>query len=346
MSRILNNFMTPVSHHLLPSATAPGQLSATDIRQGLALMGEISPKKFCIFGSPVQQSRSPAMHNTLFRETGLPHSYGIHETTNIDDLKDFIRGPDFGGASVTIPLKLDVIPLLDRLGPEVNAIGAVNTIVPEVEVNETTNEEVTRLVGRNTDYLGMVLVLRNAGAQGSAGLQSALVIGGGGTSRAAIYALHEMQYSPIYVLGRNPEKMEKLKSVFPNSYDLRIITSPDYVKNLEKIPTVAIGTIPADQPIDHSIRETLCSLFEAATEQSEAQAEGKAEPPIGTLPPGGKRILLEMAYKPPVTALIQLARDAGWETVNGLEVLVGQGVWQFEYWTGIKPLYEVARVSR
>ena len=59
----------------------------------------------------------------------------------------------------------------------------------------------------------------------------------------------------------------------------------------------------------------------------------------------GFRILLEMAYKPAVTTLIQRAQDAGWKTVNGLEVLVGQGVHQFEYWTGIKPLWRIARVS-
>ncbi|KAF2634460.1 Pentafunctional AroM protein [Massarina eburnea CBS 473.64] len=338
LSRILNHFMTPVAHPLLPSATAPGQLSAADIRRGLSLMGEIQPKKFCIFGSPVQQSRSPAMHNTLFKETGLPHSYGIHETTDANDLKDIIRRSDFGGASVTIPLKLDVRPLLDGVGPEVDAIGALNTIVPETTIDEATGKEVTRLIGRNTDYLGMVLVLRKAGAQGSAGLQSALVIGGGGTSRAAIYALHEMQYSPIYLLGRNAEKMQTLAEDFPTSYDLRVIPSPSYISKLEKIPTVAIGTIPADQAIDPAIRETLCELFEKASSE-----RVDAEVPIGSLPPGGKRILLEMAYKPPVTALIQLGRDSGWETVNGLEVLVGQGVWQFEYWTGISPLYNVAR---
>jgi pentafunctional AROM polypeptide len=342
LSRILNNFMTPVSHPLLPSATAPGQLSATDIRHGLALIGEITPRKFCIFGSPVQQSRSPPMHNTLFRETGLPHSYSICDTTNIDDIRTFIHRPDFGGASITIPLKLDVIPLLDRLGPEVEAIGAMNTVVREVNIDEATGEEVTQLVGRNTDYLGMVLVLRRAGAQGGAGLQPALVIGGGGTSRAAIYALHEMQYAPIYLLGRNLEKMERLKGVFPESYDLRVITSSEYVKSLEKIPAVAIGTIPADQPIDASIRETLCGIFDVATQQSRGQPRG--ETPTGILPPD-KRILLEMAYHPPITALIQLAKDAGWETVNGLEVLVGQGVSQFEYWTGIRPSYSVARVS-
>ncbi|PSN72384.1 Pentafunctional AroM protein [Corynespora cassiicola Philippines] len=338
LSRILNNFMTPVSHPLLPSATAPGQLSAADIRRGLSLMGEITSKKFCIFGSPVQQSRSPHMHNTLFRETGLPHAYGIHETTDLELVKEVIRSPNFGGASVTIPLKQDVRPLLDSVGPEVDAIGALNTIVTEEAIDESTGKTVTKLVGRNTDYLGMVLVLRSAGAQGSAGLQSGLVIGGGGTSRAAIYALHEMQYSPIYVLGRNVAKIEALKQEFPTSYDIRVISGIDYISKIDKVPTVAVGTIPADQAIDPSIRESLCALFDRAKEEKVQE-----DAPIGSLPPDGKRILLEMAYKPPVTALIQLAQDYGWKTVNGFEVLVGQGVHQFEYWTGIKPLYRTAR---
>ncbi|ORY14013.1 EPSP synthase-domain-containing protein [Clohesyomyces aquaticus] len=342
LSRILNNFMTPVAHPLLPSATAPGQLSAADIRRGLSLMGEITPKKFYIFGSPVQQSRSPPMHNTLFLETGLPHSYGIHETTHVDDIKEIIHSPTFGGGSVTIPLKQDIRPLLDGVGPEVDSIGALNTIVPETSI-DASGKKTTRLVGYNTDYLGMVLVLRKAGAQGSAGLQSGLVIGGGGTSRAAIYALQSMQYSPIYLLGRSPDKLARLVEDFPPSYDIRIIPSTTYVNNLEKLPTVAIGTIPADQAIDTGIRETLCALFERAQKEDAKVDRGDVTLPIGSLPPDGKRILLEMAYKPPVTSLIQLAMDAGWKTVNGLEVLVGQGVYQFEYWTGVRPLYDVAR---
>lgn len=347
LSRILNGFMTPVSHPLLPSATAPGQLSAADIRRALSYMGEISPKKFYIFGSPVQQSRSPPMHNTLFRETGLPHTYGICETTDVNDLRDIIRQPNFGGASVTIPLKQDVRPFLGAVGPEVDAIGAINTIVPTTVTDESGNEKI-QLIGRNTDYLGMVLVLRDAGAQGSAGLQSGLVIGTGGTSRAAIYALHEMQYSPIYLLGRTPAKVDELIKSFPADYDIRplSLSSLPGIESTNSLPTVAIGTIPADSPIDTTIRETLCALFELAKATDERAAAGRVEGfiDITTLPPGGKRILLEMAYKPPVTSLIQLAQDAGWKTVNGLEVLVGQGVWQFEYWTGIRPLYAVARV--
>ncbi|OAL45465.1 Pentafunctional AroM protein [Pyrenochaeta sp. DS3sAY3a] len=324
LSRILNGFLTPVSHPLLPSATAPGQLSAADICKGLALMGEISAKQFCIFGSPVQQSPSPHLHNRLFRETGLPHHYVLNETADATTISDVIHAPNFGGASVTIPLKQDVRPYLDGVGPEVEAIGALNTIVPVTSVDETTGKEVTRLIGHNTDYLGMVLILRNAGAQG---VGAGLVIGGGGTSRAAIYALRQMGYGPIYILGRNAQKIEALKNDFPTEYNLRVLTSPEEIASLEAIPKVAIGTVPADRPIDSAIRETLCTLFEKTK----------------SIDGGAGRILLEMAYKPAVTALIQLAQDAGWGTVNGLEVLVGQGIHQFEHWTGIKPLYDIAR---
>ncbi|KKK26670.1 putative pentafunctional polypeptide (AroM) [Aspergillus rambellii] len=329
LSRILNGFMTPVSHPSLPFKAAPGQLSATEIRKGLSLMGEIKSKKFAIFGSPVSASRSPALHNTLFSQVGLPHEYVRLETANAQDVKEFIRSPGFGGASVTIPLKLDIMPLLDEVAAEAEIIGAVNTIIPV----SSGEGKPTRLIGRNTDWLGMILSLRNAGVYGSNGGESALVVGGGGTARAAIYALHNMGYSPIYIVGRSPAKLQNMVSTFPSSYNIRIIEGNE---KLDTIPHVAIGTIPADQPIDSSMRETLCHMFERA---QEADAET-----IKTVE-GSPRVLLEMAYKPAVTALMQLASDSGWNTIPGLEVLVGQGWYQFKYWTGISPLYESARAA-
>ncbi|OJD34869.1 pentafunctional arom polypeptide [Diplodia corticola] len=337
LSRIINGFMTPVSHPDLPEAAAPGQLSAADIRRGLSLMGQIEPKKFFIAGSPVAQSRSPPMHNTLFAETGLPHHYGRIETTSAHDLKDIIRQPDFGGASVTIPLKQEIRPYIDAVGPEVEIIGAINTIVPEEVVDEAGNSKV-QLVGRNTDWQGMVLVLRNSGAMGGSNKQSGLVIGGGGTARAAVYALASMHYSPIYLLGRTAYKMEALKASFPAEFNLRILSSVEAVDALDAekgIPHVAIGTIPATEPIESNMREVICKIFEKGGADAMPGASPGMEEP--------KRTLLEMAYKPSITALMQLATDSGWKTVNGLEVLVGQGVFQFKNWTGIEPLYAVAR---
>lgn len=315
LSRILNGFMTPVSHPSLPFKAAPGQLSAIEIRKALSLMGEIKPKKFAVFGSPISASRSPPLHNSLFARTGLPHEYGRLETTNAEDVKDFIRSPDFGGASVTIPLKLDIIPLLDEISQDAEVIGAVNTIVP-VTVKEG---EPRRLIGYNTDWEGMVRAFRNAGVYSSVGDTSAVVIGGGGTARGAIFALHKMGYSPIYVVGRTPSKLQNMISTFPTGYNIRIVQGSE---ELDTDPHIAIGTIPGDRPIEPGMRETVCHMFERAQDVDVVDAK------TGD---GSRRVLLEMAYKPSVTPLMQLASDAGWTTIPGLEVLVGQGVYQVCY---------------
>jgi pentafunctional AROM polypeptide len=266
------------------------------------------------------------LHNTLFAQTGLPHHYTRLETAKVsDELRAALRAPDFGGASVTIPLKQDIEPLLDGIAADVQIIGALNTVVPEKTVDKA-GKTVVKLIGRNTDWQGMVDVLHKTGAQGGNKVASGLVIGGGGTARAAIYALHSMEYTPIYLIGRSPEKMQKLASSFPEDYDLRVITSKAVDAS---IPSVAIGTIPAEHPLDSGMKEALSHIFEHGAEA----------------PAAGSRILLEMAYKPRDTAVKLLAESKGWKTVDGLEVLVAQGFYQFQYWTGITPLYENARVS-
>ena len=322
LSRILNSFMTPVSHPALPFKAAPGQLSAADIRRGLALMGEIEPKRFYLFGKPISASRSPALHNTLFRHTGLPHEYSLWETDQAEEVVDLLRSDDFGGASVTIPLKLDVMQYLDEVAEEAKIIGAVNTIVP-VDTDGGKGKH-KRLVGRNTDWQGMTLSLSNAGAQRTTDPNSsALVIGGGGTARAAIYALHSMGFARIYLVARSPAKLAAVVESFPAEYDLRILASVEDVGGLSTIPDVAIGTIPADRPIEQNVRELLCQLLHANDKDKDHQEDARNESA-----PQTQRTLLEMAYKPRVTALMQLAQDAGWVTVPGLEALAAQGLYQ------------------
>lgn len=321
MSRILNKFMTPVSHPALPSKAAPGQLSIAEINRGLALVGELPKRSFYLFGSPIQSSRSPALHNTLFSQLGLPYTYSLFETTDAESLRPIIRARDFGGASVTIPLKLDVMPLLDEIAEEARIIGAVNTIIPV----EQQGQQIQRLIGRNTDYLGMVHCLRSAGAL-AADSSSALVIGGGGTARAAIYALHSMGYGPIYILGRQVGKVQEMIGNFPKEYDIRVLDTDD--SETGPSISVAIGTIPADKPIDEKVERVLEGIFKASPSPSDKST----------------RVLLEMAYKPSTTPLMQLAQSAGWITVPGAEVLAAQGMWQFRYWTGVMPLWRDCRV--
>lgn len=375
MSRVNNGFLTPVSHPALPAKAAPGQLSAAEIRTVLGIVGDIAPKKFLIFGKPVGHSRSPALHNTLFGLTGLPHEYGLFETDRAADIADLIQSPSFGGGSVTIPLKQDVMPLLDTIDPAAQTIGAVNTIV--TSLNEAGNRTLT---GYNTDWQGMVSALRTAGAHGSAGAVSkaGMVIGGGGTARAAIYALKHMGYSPIYLVGRNESKLEILTHSFSDDYNLRLLTSASAAQSIPEgeQPVVAIGTIPGDTPIDPVMGEILNSIFGwgTITANMANPSAGKSQqqcsfcdvskqyidhdkcPTLGTglqvleqwlirsiCSVVTSEVLLEMAYKPATTKLMELASKRGWRTIPGLEALVGQGVHQFTLWTDIVPLYQVSR---
>ena len=225
------------------------------------------------------------------------------------------------------------MPLLDGIDIAAHTIGAVNTIVPS-----QTSSGTTMLKGYNTDWQGMVLALRNAGAHGTAGVlkEAAMVVGGGGTARGAIYALKNMGYSPIYLVGRNKGKLAELTHSFTDDYNVRLLSSvadTSVIPEGEQ-PVVAIGTIPGDTPIDPTLRETLVSIF---------QVGATAANTAGVTGGNSGKVLLEMAYKPAVTSLMELASSSGWRTVPGLEALVGQGIHQFRLWTDITPLYNVSR---
>jgi pentafunctional AROM polypeptide len=311
LSRVLNRFLTPVSHPALPFKAAPGQMSAADIRRALALLGDLDSYNFYLFGKPIAASRSPALHNTLFSQTGLPHEYHRLETDNIEDVRDILKSPDFGGASVTIPLKLDIMGQVDELSDAARTIGAVNTVVPLGKPNINGHR---RLLGDNTDWKGMVHALHDAGIEEQTDTDSkaaAMVVGSGGTTRAAIFALHSLGFGPIYIAARNQEKADALVADFPKDYQLEGLSEASAAGKVSSALKVVISTIPADRPIDASLRELVAVVL--------------GRPAVD----GQRRVLLEMAYKPSHTPIMQLAEDAGnWTTIPGLEVLSSQGWYQ------------------
>eukprot|EP00161_Ancyromonas_sigmoides_P009133 TRINITY_DN226_c0_g1_i10.p1 TRINITY_DN226_c0_g1~~TRINITY_DN226_c0_g1_i10.p1 ORF type:complete len:457 (-),score=65.16 TRINITY_DN226_c0_g1_i10:137-1507(-) len=114
----------------------------------------------------------------------------------------------FGGASVTMPLKIEIIPLLGTLGPGARAVGAVNTVFWDRKTGE--------LCGENTDYIGILKPISRAiGAQNRADF-SVLVLGAGGTARAAGLAGIMMCDNVLFV-NRTPEKAEKLAAELSES---------------------------------------------------------------------------------------------------------------------------------
>eukprot|EP01035_Chromulina_nebulosa_P026187 gene26187-34253_t len=216
-SRVLNKRFTPVTHGLLAIA-APGQLTVEELMKRRVESGLLVPRKYYLFGSPIQQSLSPAMHNGAFNALLLPHNYSINEKTEVSDYANVLNMTDFGGASVTIPHKESIIPFLDEVRGAAASIGAVNTIVPEWTSSGTAKP---RLIGYNTDWLGMqrpILRLLESKIQDRS-TKIGLVVGAGGTARAACYALKDLGLQ-LVVTNRNPEKAVQLAERFDLSSEV------------------------------------------------------------------------------------------------------------------------------
>src|SRR5437660_165654 len=156
--------------HDVRGAPAP----AAAVRTGPGLMARV-----VLLGHGISYSASPAMHTAAFRAAGLDWTYELADVPpeRLPAAVAALREPEAGGANVTIPHKIAVMPLLDELEGDAVAVGAVNTI----------RRDGDRLVGSNTDVTGVRVALGAAGVE-PAGAH-VVVLGVGGSARAAGVAL-------------------------------------------------------------------------------------------------------------------------------------------------------------
>ncbi|CAG7850201.1 Pentafunctional AROM polypeptide {ECO:0000255/HAMAP-Rule:MF_03143} Includes: RecName: Full=3-dehydroquinate synthase {ECO:0000255/HAMAP-Rule:MF_03143}; Short=DHQS {ECO:0000255/HAMAP-Rule:MF_03143}; {ECO:0000255/HAMAP-Rule:MF_03143}; Includes: RecName: Full=3-phosphoshikimate 1-carboxyvinyltransferase {ECO:0000255/HAMAP-Rule:MF_03143}; {ECO:0000255/HAMAP-Rule:MF_03143}; AltName: Full=5-enolpyruvylshikimate-3-phosphate synthase {ECO:0000255/HAMAP-Rule:MF_03143}; Short=EPSP synthase {ECO:0000255/HAMAP-Rule:MF len=309
LSRILNETFTPVTHSQLPVAAAPGQLSFSQIQSGLHLLGQLPAKRFYLFGNPISKSPSPTLHNSGFHVLGLPHHYELHQTETVDEsVRSIIRSPTFGGASVTIPHKLTIMEALDELSPAAKLIGAVNTVIPVEQADGKTI-----LLGDNTDWQGIRNSVLSRSACRWTAQDTGLIIGAGGTARAAVYALNQLGVGRILLWNRTYSSATQLASSFPVEYNITALTDLSDISNVP--PSIIIGTVPASAVTEGGV---------------------KLAPEMFGCRQGG--VVVEMAYRPKVTPLLELASKASskWTQVYGVDVLLEQGLRQFELWTTLR----------
>ena len=154
--------------------------------------------KYGLIGYPLSHSFSEQYFTQKFGQEGISDaSYELFPLTSIDDLPALLRSqPDLVGLNVTIPYKQQVIPLLDRLDPVAERIGAVNTI----KINPASLEQ----VGYNSDYYGFQQSLQTW--VGERSISRALVLGTGGASRAVVCALQDLGIDYRYVSRRSSEE--------------------------------------------------------------------------------------------------------------------------------------------
>lgn len=264
--------------------------------------------KFYIFGHNISHSLSPTIHNEGFKHTGFDGHYTIYETPEVDSsIAALIADPDFGGASVTFPHKLQVASLLDSVSPAAKNIGAINTI----------SRKDGKLWGDNTDWSGVKACIDSAGISGLADAP-AIVLGAGGAARAACYALVELGVSKILVVNRTRANAEAMASRFPEaSFDV-YETLGEAVDASRTVPArVVIGCIPADDLTEDKVP---------------ADVFGGAE----------SGVLVEMAYRPAITGMEKAAlKHPSWRIFKGVDVLREQGYAQFSIWTGKEAPKEV-----
>ncbi|GMH93445.1 hypothetical protein TL16_g12631 [Triparma laevis f. inornata] len=208
-SRVLNPRMTPVMHPALPFVAAPGQLSAQEIMDKRKDLHP--PRNYFILGRNIPYTLSPALHGRAISVTGMPDQYLKADVETLEDFVDteLFRGEAFGGTSVTIPYKQDIMKYLDEVKDEATEIGAVNTVVVE-EGQGGKGAGGRRLVGYNTDWVGISNPIQQRLSKGEdVGEEYFLVAGAGGAARAAAYVGKKFGFKLLF-WNRTPGKLADL----------------------------------------------------------------------------------------------------------------------------------------
>ncbi|KAH8712042.1 type I 3-dehydroquinase-domain-containing protein [Phaeosphaeriaceae sp. PMI808] len=309
-------------------------------------LGVLDPLHFCIFGASVFYSLSPAMHNAAYRVTGLPHEYKVRESSNIQDLDALLHEPSFGGASVSLPFKMDIIKRMDSVSAEGQAIGAVNTIIPvrrsagdRSKNQKSRPDQMVGWHGDNTDWIGITTcVKRNLSpANVIQPWTTGLVLGAGGMARAAIYALIRLGVPNIFVCNRTVSRAEDLAAYFAEMVlGLKSTLHPSGSRNVKHRLSV-IESIKDPWPADFNHPTIIVSCIPAHSINGLPAANITL--PVPWLQSFNGGVVIELAYRPLVTPLlaqIERLREAGrpWAVVSGLEVLPEQCIAQFQLMTG------------
>ena len=190
-------------------------------------------RRAAVLGSPISHSRSPVLHRAAYAALGLDWSYDAIDVTTSDlaGFLDTCRWPDWAGLSLTMPLKTDVLPLLDDVSETASLTRAANTIVFTEQGR----------AGHNTDVAGMKRALEEAHGGGFVPQRGA-IIGSGATARSALAALARMGAREIDVIARSPERARDL---LPLGSDLGVVVSVSPWESPAPIEADAvIATVP------------------------------------------------------------------------------------------------------
>lgn len=267
-----------------------------------------------VMGFPVSHSLSPVMHNAAIAALGLDYVY-VPFPIAVEDLPTAIAGlktiQSIRGFNLTIPHKVEVMPLLDEVLPIAQAVGAVNTVK---RVGD-------RLIGTNTDVAGFLNPLKQLNCEWEN--MPALILGGGGAAQAVVAACLELGCSVIHVAGRDPKKMKKFHgSMTSQLHDYNLRVHPwTSIPHLLEVAGIVINATPIGMAGDPN------------TPISEEEMD--------LLP--DHAIAYDLIYTPRPTKFLQIAAAKGLKTIDGLEMLINQGAIGLEFWLDLPVPIEIMR---
>lgn len=264
-----------------------------------------------VIGDPIAQSKSPGIHGFWLEKLGIDADYGRSLVTP-EGLASYVAGvrtkTDWRGCNVTMPHKQTIMPLLDRIDPLAARIGAVNTVV---------REDHGTLTGYNTDAAGFLEPLAPLLAEKHY-FRMARILGTGGAARAIVAALSD-QGCVVVLAGRNPAKARDLLDELARGNDHHAVDLAHFAD-------------ATDFAFDD--REQCLDLIVNASPLGMA-----GQPPLAFdfshAPPGS--VVYDIVTHPLDTDFLQRARAAGFRTVDGLSMLIGQAAVAFEHFFGVQP---------
>ena len=244
-----------------------------------------------VLGWPVGHSRSPAIQNAALAAVGLSGwRYQLLPVPPelLAQTVSALPGAGFRGVNVTIPHKQAALALAEEATVTARAIGAANTLV---------FDRAGRVHAENTDAPALIAALPFSVAG-----RTALVLGAGGSARAAVWALLDAGAAQVRVWNRTPERARRLCA--------------------ELGGTAVEGAEAAD---------LLVHCTSSGLDDSERTFK---QLPLSADQLARYECVVDLVYTATETALVRAARERAIAVVDGLELLVGQGALSFERFTG------------
>ena len=260
----------------------------------------------CLIGWPAAHSRSPLIHHYWLRTLDIAGGYSI-ESVPPEGFAEFVlnlSAHGYVGANITIPHKERVLSLTAP-DPRARAVGAANTVWYDGDTLCSTNTDIEGFIG-NLD----------ASAPGWDGIEDALVLGAGGSSRAVVFGLIERGIKRVHLANRTTVRAQALADEFA-------------VKARE----FGSGVVPIAWQEIEGILPRVGLLVNTTSLGMAGQPELEIE--IGLLPAGAT--VADLVYVPLMTPLIAAAGGRGLKTADGLGMLLYQAVSGFELWFGRRP---------